>query len=1224
MNTETGMTITLYDKGIESMFEIGENVDEIKVLNIHMNLIQTIENTTALSNLTELDISSNKLNNISGLGDLQKLQTLNISNNGISDISTASEWSPNLKRLVISYNAITHIEGLSSLVNLQELEAEGNQIENIFPIQGLSNLHSVAFQTVQKQRQCPVCLIDAYKALVLRLCPSIVSLDYSELVSVKRRVPNPQLLQYEWADDQIHQTDSRSEPAESTEETPSENNNNPIITTRVKEASRRLSLSHRALAQYDIVKQKLSATDETILPIISSLLKSRVANTSTASILSRLKGNIQQLCNDRNLSDVDLPTSLSEICSEFTTLKSHVGHLQTFASKVLSTIGSLVPHQSESARQKRDLQSISQLVSDFSDNCQTALQQLEPFIRFDVSADLPSVISKAAVRLKELVESESLTRSSIDHIKSVVGVGNCSMESLLSTLDGFINRHNELSSVMSEIFHPNCTADEVSETVSKLRQTVRYSDQFQEDISNQLNIPISNQITSTAVVAAFNKRISEAVQAEQIKTTKITSKCLDLQREVSDLKTSLAKLQQTAHYEVVVEELRKQNQTIAKTEAELRSKTERQESEIGSLKNDKHKSQMQLSAITDELRRRDMDYEQMRLDLRKRYSTDASSWDSEMRTGLQKLSEELHTKHQQDLQSVHEKYERALTKISQSYNRQKNTAAVHHKQLRAISELLKVAPEGDGISTEAHFEKIVESIINLKSTTHDNISHIQRTATMRARVTEIENKLDQMSRLIISEPFTEVSEEVLLSSINELISYKKFYSSASSLLSEQSVQLLCSKIENLITFEQKYKSFTTILGFDNSNDLSEMLNISKATYRMCIGQQQLSSNRDSSLFDCIIAVHGVVRDMQDRFTNSCDLQTNLRTLLSSETETKDKAIKLSEITSILQCDDGSVVKTVEVLFTISKRICLLANNSNIGVQFNLNTALDIVEEFSQLKTAFGNSVLETANTIKKESERYKKIINQIAVALDLSTVSDISIIETEVLSLINSVRTISGSEQLSVRISRLASEYDQQKRFLSEKERLIEHLLHEIDITKDDIDALHLKLEAAEDTNSRLEHNLKDSMKSLEKSSKEKVSQSEKKCSSYKRELEGLREQYDSETDTLAGKLRKSRERLTKFEDENQNLNSQISSIKSDMRKKVMTVAEALEKEKRNRQRAEEQLEQESIALASLQEVSQSDKVRNRTLQEQVIMLREKATAMEEKHRKLQELLQCA
>eukprot|EP00659_Diplonema_papillatum_P020133 gene20133-30942_t len=199
-----GDVVTLYDKGLTSMFEIAAlRTGRVACLNLHMNGISAVENVAAAAGtLTELDLSSNALRSLAGLACLRGLRHLNVSANALDSLpDTAFQALPQLERLVASYNNISDLAPLRHLRSLTELRLEGNAVSDVGQLSALrsaAGLRTLCFRVPDsRQPACfrsanPVCGDGGYLAAVARCCAAVRWLDgqalYTEPADA-RRVP---------------------------------------------------------------------------------------------------------------------------------------------------------------------------------------------------------------------------------------------------------------------------------------------------------------------------------------------------------------------------------------------------------------------------------------------------------------------------------------------------------------------------------------------------------------------------------------------------------------------------------------------------------------------------------------------------------------------------------------------------------------------------------------------------------------------------------------------------------------------------------------------------------------------------------------------------------------------------------------------------------------------------------------------------------------------------
>mgnify|MGYP002803881909 CR=1 FL=1 len=173
--------VCLIDANITSISKLNLQPCVIS-LNLHCNLLKSIEGLENLKNLKHLDLSSNAIEAITGLECLVLLKYLNLSCNRITVVEGIGSLRQ-LAKLDLSYNVITDLSGLKSLAAgpscLTTLYFQGNQIQSIDHIidclNDLNNLKDVMFS--QNEDTNPVCNHPKYRSLLLSMLSKIEVLD---------------------------------------------------------------------------------------------------------------------------------------------------------------------------------------------------------------------------------------------------------------------------------------------------------------------------------------------------------------------------------------------------------------------------------------------------------------------------------------------------------------------------------------------------------------------------------------------------------------------------------------------------------------------------------------------------------------------------------------------------------------------------------------------------------------------------------------------------------------------------------------------------------------------------------------------------------------------------------------------------------------------------------------------------------------------------------------
>eukprot|EP01063_Lacrimia_lanifica_P007292 TRINITY_DN1462_c0_g2_i1.p1 TRINITY_DN1462_c0_g2~~TRINITY_DN1462_c0_g2_i1.p1 ORF type:complete len:1017 (+),score=418.91 TRINITY_DN1462_c0_g2_i1:123-3173(+) len=179
--------VTLYDKGIESMYEIrGLAESRVESLNLHMNRLRAVENLdgAVARALTSLDVSSNDLQSLDGVEGLRQLAVLNVSANRLARLPDMARLQ-RLTRFVGSFNALTSMAGLGVCRSLEEVELDGNHIADLDAVAEevalLPQLRKLVLQSQSRETANPVCAAAGYRARLLQAAPSLTHLDGTAL-----------------------------------------------------------------------------------------------------------------------------------------------------------------------------------------------------------------------------------------------------------------------------------------------------------------------------------------------------------------------------------------------------------------------------------------------------------------------------------------------------------------------------------------------------------------------------------------------------------------------------------------------------------------------------------------------------------------------------------------------------------------------------------------------------------------------------------------------------------------------------------------------------------------------------------------------------------------------------------------------------------------------------------------------------------------------------------
>eukprot|EP01064_Diplonema_japonicum_P037894 TRINITY_DN9012_c0_g1_i1.p1 TRINITY_DN9012_c0_g1~~TRINITY_DN9012_c0_g1_i1.p1 ORF type:complete len:841 (+),score=220.70 TRINITY_DN9012_c0_g1_i1:43-2565(+) len=209
-------TVTLYDKGVESLYEIRGVPEGVKAVHLHMNNVSIIDFVEGLCSVEEIDLSSNLLTGLEGLERYENLAKVNVSANRLKSIPEGLGNLHKLKRFTAAYNLITDIRHVFGCRNLEILELEGNQIAGFDQLEGLHHLAKLKKLNLTGN---PVTAHTGYRAWVLRSCPMLCTFDGVDLISTHEDTPHgdapllPATPVAEWLDESLESSREEDDAA---------------------------------------------------------------------------------------------------------------------------------------------------------------------------------------------------------------------------------------------------------------------------------------------------------------------------------------------------------------------------------------------------------------------------------------------------------------------------------------------------------------------------------------------------------------------------------------------------------------------------------------------------------------------------------------------------------------------------------------------------------------------------------------------------------------------------------------------------------------------------------------------------------------------------------------------------------------------------------------------------------------------------------------------------
>jgi len=175
--------LCLIDSGITDLTKISIQ-EHLRVLNLHANHIERIQNVSRARFLVHLDLSSNQIQTIENISSLIRLKTLNLSCNCIRQVSGLSGLH-SLVSLDLTYNRIEKLDGFSEVhgpqYQLRCVKLHGNQISSVNEVShclsGCQSLQTLTLSTQTSTGSNPMCRDANYAAKIFAQLTQLTQLD---------------------------------------------------------------------------------------------------------------------------------------------------------------------------------------------------------------------------------------------------------------------------------------------------------------------------------------------------------------------------------------------------------------------------------------------------------------------------------------------------------------------------------------------------------------------------------------------------------------------------------------------------------------------------------------------------------------------------------------------------------------------------------------------------------------------------------------------------------------------------------------------------------------------------------------------------------------------------------------------------------------------------------------------------------------------------------------
>ena len=175
--------LCLIDAGVTDLTKL-TIPQHLRVLNLHANHIERIENIGHACFLVHLDLSSNRIKVVENLASLVRLRTLNLSCNYIQHVSGLSGLV-SLASLDLSYNHLEKLDGFVELrgprYRLRCVNLRGNQIASVNEVSrclsGCQSLQTIMISDGSSAGGNPLCRDVDFAAKIFTRLPHLVQID---------------------------------------------------------------------------------------------------------------------------------------------------------------------------------------------------------------------------------------------------------------------------------------------------------------------------------------------------------------------------------------------------------------------------------------------------------------------------------------------------------------------------------------------------------------------------------------------------------------------------------------------------------------------------------------------------------------------------------------------------------------------------------------------------------------------------------------------------------------------------------------------------------------------------------------------------------------------------------------------------------------------------------------------------------------------------------------
>ncbi|KAG6613286.1 WD repeat-containing protein 96 [Phytophthora cinnamomi] len=177
---------------IDDLAADDERDELVEQLNLHGNSIQSMDGLESFTGLVELCLSSNYIEEVAfhALQPLVQLRVLDLSANSISS-TLGFPQLPRLEELSMAHNCLRGLEGLTRPVKfpkLRYMDLRGNEIaefDDLGALQRFKRLSHIRLQAANGDQANPICDLDDYHHVIIKMLPKLELLDEEEVDFLK-------------------------------------------------------------------------------------------------------------------------------------------------------------------------------------------------------------------------------------------------------------------------------------------------------------------------------------------------------------------------------------------------------------------------------------------------------------------------------------------------------------------------------------------------------------------------------------------------------------------------------------------------------------------------------------------------------------------------------------------------------------------------------------------------------------------------------------------------------------------------------------------------------------------------------------------------------------------------------------------------------------------------------------------------------------------------------